>query len=159
MIISIKGERRSQTHILHWDAQQPLNQAKTNIDSLFGFFHLFLFFFTPRFLLPQLLIAIPPYPSFFWMLAYKISGNFNKCRKNRKNGVLLFGCFGNVESRPRKEKENNGACALYSLVEQHKMQSSNKESELNKTKEWIIKTRKTRTISNKNLSKGDQLPL
>jgi hypothetical protein len=92
------------------------------------------------------------------MLAYKISGNFNKCRKN---GVLLFGCFGNVESRPRKEKENNGACALYSLVEQHKMQSSNKESELNKkkTKEWIIKTRKTRKISKKNISKGDQLPL
>ncbi len=48
MIISIKGERRSQTHILHWDAQQPLNQAKTNIDSLFGFFHLFIFFFLPR---------------------------------------------------------------------------------------------------------------
>jgi hypothetical protein len=41
------------------------------------------------------------------------------------------------------------------------MQSSNKESELNKkkTKEWIIKTRKTRKISNKNISKGDQLPL
>lgn len=100
------------------------------------------------------------------MLAYKISGNFNKCRKN---GVLLFGCFGNVESRPRKEKENNGACALYSLVEQHKMQSSNKESEKkdkrmdNKNKEnqenFKQKFLKRRSTSSINKTQSDETKL